>query len=148
MLILQRVPWVSLTLLILSYSTLGWVISETKAPLFAWAVIAIAILLFVGILTVPWTRMTDVSSILFKSSTRTFIFSVFAAFLFFVMIAWFRMFLDTLLIISAAILARIDFQAAGFKEGQAFWITSIFSLAGLALGAAMQMLLFNHLFMR
>ena len=116
MLILQRVPWVSLTLLILSYSTLGWVISETKAPLFAWAIIAIAILLFVGILTVPWTRMTDVSSNLFKSNTRTFVVSVFAAFLFFVMIAWFRMFLDTLLIISAAILARIDFQAAGFKE--------------------------------
>lgn len=136
--ILQRVPWVSLTLLILSYSTLGWVIAETKAPLFVWAITVLAILLFVGSLTVPWTRMTEVSSIVFQSNTRTFLFSVFAAFLFFIMLAWFRMFLDTLLIVAAAILARIDFQAGGFKEGQAFWIASVLSLAGVALGAGMQ----------
>ncbi|MBD2336926.1 hypothetical protein H6G64_07950 [Calothrix sp. FACHB-156] len=146
--ILQRVPWVSLTLLLLSYSTLGWVISETKAPLFVWAIIVLAILLFVGSLTVPWTNMTKVSSTLFKSSTRTFIFSVFAAFLFFVMLAWFRMFLDTLLIIAAAILARIDFQAAGVKQEQAFWVTSLLSLAGVALGAAMQLLFVRYVLIR
>jgi hypothetical protein len=56
------------------------------------------------------------------------------AFLFFMMLAWFRVFLDTLLIISSAILARIDFQSAGFKEGQAFMVTSIFSIAGVGLG--------------
>ncbi|OUL29955.1 hypothetical protein BV378_04885 [Nostoc sp. RF31YmG] len=148
MLIVQRVPWVSLTLLLLSYSTLGWVISETKAPLFVWAVTILAILLFVGSLTVPWTSVTKVSSTVFKSSTRTFLFSVFAAFLFFIMLAWFRMFLDTLLIVAAAILARIDFQSAGFKEGQAFWMTSLLSLAGLALGAGMQLILLRHLFIR
>jgi hypothetical protein len=92
--------------------------------------------------------MREISSILLKSSTRSFVFAVFAAFLFFVMLAWFRLFLDTLLIVSAAILARIDFQAAGFKQGQTFWITSIFCLAGLALGAGMQMLLFRQVFIR
>ncbi|MBD2353901.1 hypothetical protein H6G41_04575 [Tolypothrix sp. FACHB-123] len=142
----QRIPWVSLTLLLLSYTTLGWVISETKAPLFVWGITVLAILLFVGSLTVPWTRMTQVSSTVFKSSTRTFLFSVFAAFLFFVMLAWFRMFLDALLIVAAAILARIDFQAAGFKEGQAFWITSALSLAGVGLGAIMQMLFLGYFF--
>ncbi|MBD2197826.1 MULTISPECIES: hypothetical protein [Calothrix] len=142
--ILQRIPWVSLTLLLLSYSTLGWVISETKAPLFIWGITVLGILLFVGCLTVPWTRMTQLSIVVFKSNTRTFLFSVLAAFLFFVMLAWFRMFLDTLLIIAAAILARIDFQAAGYKEGQAFWITSALSLAGVALGAGMQILYLRH----
>ncbi|BAY12088.1 hypothetical protein [Calothrix sp. NIES-2098] len=146
--IVQRVPWVSLTLLLLSYSTLGWVIAETKASVFIWTVTVLAIVLFVGSLTVPWTRVADVSSIVFKSSTRTFFFAVFAAFLFFIMLAWFRMFLDTLLIVAAAILARIDFQTAGFKEWPAFWMTSILSLAGLALGAGLQLALFHHLFIR
>jgi len=146
--ILQRVPWVSLTLLLLSYSTLGWVIAETKAPSVIWAVTVICILLFLGSLTIPWTRMTDFSSILFKSNTRTFLFAVFTAFFFFIMLAWFRTFLDTLLIIAAAILARIDFHAAGFKEAQAFWLTSMLSLAGVALGAAMQIVLIRHLFIR
>ncbi|MDZ8053691.1 MAG: hypothetical protein RMX68_007930 [Aulosira sp. ZfuVER01] len=144
--IVQRVPWVSLTLLLFSYSTLGWVIAETKAPIFVWPVTVLGILLFVGSLTIPWTRMTDVSSLLFKSSTRSFFFAVFAAFLFFIMLAWFRMFLDTLLIFAAAILVRIDFQTAGFKEWHAFWMISILALAGLAFGAWMQMLLFRHLF--
>ncbi|EKE99209.1 hypothetical protein FDUTEX481_03402 [Tolypothrix sp. PCC 7601] len=64
------------------------------------------------------------------------------------MLAWFRMFLDTLLIIAAAILARIDFQAAGVKEGQAFWLTSLLSLAGVALGATTQMLFVRHVLIR
>lgn len=146
--ILQRVPWVSLTLLILSYSTLGWVLSETKAYWFMWVVTVVGILLFMVSLTTPWARIRKVSSILFKSSTSSFIFTVFAAFLFFLMLAWFRLFLDTLLIVSGSILAKIDFQAAGFKEGQTFWITFIFSLTGLALGAAMQILLFRQIFIR
>jgi glucose-6-phosphate-specific signal transduction histidine kinase len=143
--IFKRVPWVSVVLVLLSYSTLGWVVSETKPPQFVWLVLIFGILLLVGSLTIPWSKMTDFSVFLFKSNTRTFIFAISASFLFFLMIAWFRVFLDTLLIISAAILARIDFQAAGLQEGQAFWITSIFSLTGLALGAGMQMVFVRHL---
>jgi hypothetical protein len=146
--ILQRVPWVSLTLLILSYSTLGWVISETKAHWSVWLVTVVGILLLMLSLTTPWASIRKLSSILFKSNTSSFIFTVFAAFLFFLMLAWFRLFLDTLLIVSAAILARIDFQAAGFKEGQTFWITAIFSLAGLALGVGMRILFFHQIFIR
>ena len=44
--ILKRVPWVSLALVMLSYSSLGWVISETRAPLFVWLATVVAILLF------------------------------------------------------------------------------------------------------
>lgn len=57
------------------------------------------------------------------------------------MIAWFRVFLDTLLVISAALLARIDFQSDGFTEWQAFIATLIVSIAGVGLGAFTNMLL-------
>lgn len=63
----------------------------------------------------------------------------------FMIVAWFHVFLDGLLMISAAILARIDFQAAGFREVQTFSTTSIFSLAGLGLGAVMHMIFIRHL---
>ncbi|MBW4684030.1 MAG: hypothetical protein KME40_02780 [Komarekiella atlantica HA4396-MV6] len=133
--ILKRVPWVSLALVLLSYSTLGWVISETRPPLFVWLVVVVVILLLLITLTTPWSKMARYYTILFKSNTRSFGVAVLAAFLFFVMLAWFRVFLDTLLILSATILVKIDFQTAGFREGLAFVITSIFSLTGLALGA-------------
>lgn len=147
MLILKRIPWISLVLVLLSYSTLGWVLSETKAPLFVWLLLMLTILILVGTLTAPYPEIVSRSSVLFRSNTRTFIVTVFGAFLFFMMLAWFRIFLDSLLIISAAILARIDFQSAGFKQGEVFILTSIFSLVGVALGAAIHIALTQHLFL-
>lgn len=132
---LNRIPWFSLTLAVLSYSTLGWVISETKAPWFVWLIVALATLLLLASLTASWSKLAEYYTMLFQSNIRSFGITVLAAFLFFLMIAWFRVFLDTLLVLSATILVKIDFQSAGFKQGIAFWLTSIFSLTGLATGA-------------
>ncbi|BBD67886.1 hypothetical protein NIES4072_48120 [Nostoc commune NIES-4072] len=139
----QRVPWVSLALVLLSYSTLGWVISETRAALPVWVATVVAILLLIVTLTIPWTKIRYYFSILLKSNTRSFAVAVLAAFLFFIMIAWFRVFLDTLLIVAATILVKIDFQTAGLREGLAFWTTSSFSLIGLALGALIYKLIYS-----
>ncbi|MBD2508159.1 hypothetical protein H6G91_12855 [Nostoc muscorum FACHB-395] len=146
--IFKRVPWVSLALVLLSYSTLGWVISETHAPVFVWVLTVVAILLLIVTLTTPWPKMTYYLRILLKSNIRSFGVAVLAAFLFFLMIAWFRVFLDTLLIISATILVRIDFQRAGLKEELAFFTASIFSLAGLALGALIYELIYSHILVK
>jgi hypothetical protein len=135
MLIWKRVPWVSLALVLLSYSTLGWVISETDPPMFVWLVTVVAILLLIVTLTTPWPKVTYYYTIVFESNIKSFGVAVLAAFLFFIMLAWFRVFLDTLLIISASILVRIDFQTAGIQKNLAFWSASIFSLTGLSLGA-------------
>ena len=141
--ILQRVPWVSLALVLLSYSTLGWVISETHASVSVWLATVVSILLLIVTLTIPWSKMTYYFSILLKSNTRSFAVAVLAAFLFFMMIAWFRIFLDALVIVSATILVKIDFQIAGLREGLAFWAASIFSLTGLALGALIYKLIYS-----
>jgi hypothetical protein len=141
--ILKTVPWLSLALVLLSYSTLGWVISETHAPLFVWLLTVLGILLLIVTLTIPGLKMTYYLNTLLKSNTRSFGVAILAAFLFFVMIAWFHVFLDTLLIISATILVRIDFQTAGLREGLAFLTTSIFSLTGLALGGLMYKLIYS-----
>ncbi|MEA5553391.1 hypothetical protein VB713_20850 [Anabaena cylindrica UHCC 0172] len=133
--VFKKIPWFSLALVLLSYSTLGWVISETKAPWFVWLIVIVAILLLLISLTTPWSKLAECYSIFFRSNVRTFGITVLAAFLFFMMLAWFRVFLDTLLMLSATILVKIDFQASGFKEGLSFWFTSIFSLVGLAAGA-------------
>ncbi|MEH2070431.1 MAG: hypothetical protein V7K47_20110 [Nostoc sp.] len=133
--ILKTVPWVSLALVLLSYSTLGWVISETHPPMYVWLAIIVAILLLILTLTTPWPKLTSYYNILFESNIKSFGIAVLAAFLFFIMLAWFRVFLDTLLIFSATILVRVDFQVAGLKKNQAFWSASIFSLTGLVLGA-------------
>lgn len=129
----------------LAYASFGWLISEAHLHWSAWLGIAIAILFLLSALTTPWFKIAEYSIIFFRSNTRAFAFSVLAAFLFFLMIAWFRVFLDTLVIISANILLRIDLQRSGLGEKQTFLITSIISLTGLALGAVMQMAFSHHL---
>lgn len=141
--ILKRLPFVSLVLLLLTYTTLGWVISKTYAPApwFIWLLVVIPILVLLAGLTISWRTLTDYSFVLFKSNLKSFSITVLAAFLFFLMIAHFRVFLDTLVIIAAAVLGKIDFQTAGFTEGQAFCFLSIFSFTGLALGALIHKLI-------
>ncbi|KYC41842.1 hypothetical protein WA1_17630 [Scytonema hofmannii PCC 7110] len=138
---LKRLPWVSLSLLLLTYATYGWLISKAKAPLLVWLLAVTASLLLVGGLTSPLNRVAGYSFVLFKSNLRSFTMTVLASLLFFVMVAWFRVFLDTLVIFAASILARIDFQTSSFSRRQTFWILSTISLIGLGLGAIAQRLL-------
>ncbi len=121
-------------LALLTYCSLGWVISKTYTSTTALAITAIAVLLLVLVLTTPWAKLASYSNSFFKSNSRTFAVTVFAAFLLFLIIARFRLFLDTLVIVSATILVRIDFQSAGLKQAHAFGIMSIISLSGLATG--------------
>ncbi len=142
---MKTFPGVSLTLVVLAYGSLGWLISQAHSPWYVWLTGVTGILFLLSALTTPWLKMADYSIIFFKSDTRTFAFSVLAAFLFFLMIAWFKVFLDTLVIISANILLRIDVQRCGLGERQSFLITSIFSFTGLALGVIMQTAFSHHL---
>ncbi|MBW4631650.1 MAG: hypothetical protein KME30_07040 [Iphinoe sp. HA4291-MV1] len=139
--ILKRLPFFSLALLLLTYTTISWVISKAHIPQFMWLLAVISILCLMGGLTTSWTRLTNYSFVLFKSNLGSFGMTLVGAFLFFLMIVSFRVFVNTLLIVAVAVLARIDFQTAGFNQGQTFWFLSIFSLTGLALGAMLHKLI-------
>jgi hypothetical protein len=139
--IIREIPWVSLTLALLTYCSLGWVISSVNITLFGWIGVAIAILILVGILTIPGIKFAQYSNYLFKSNTRTFVITIFTAFSLFLMIAWFRLFLDTLVVMAATILVRIDFQTAGLRQIYAFITLSFISLLGLAIGVLIHRLM-------
>lgn len=139
--IIRRVPWLSLTLALLTYCSLGWVVSRASVSPMVWLGIAIGVLLLVGIVTRPWMQLANYSSTVFKSNTRTFVITVLGAFSLFLMISWFRLFLDSLVVVAATILVRIDFQAAGFRQLDAFGIMSFISLFGLSLGVLINRLM-------
>ncbi|NJL61135.1 MAG: hypothetical protein HC903_03990 [Methylacidiphilales bacterium] len=132
--IIKKIPWLSLVLALLTYCSLGWVISSVNITLIGWIGVAIAILILVGILTIPGVEFAQYSNYFFKSNTRTFVVTILAAFSLFLMIAWFRLFLDILVIIAATILVRIDFQTAGLRQVYAFGTLSFISLLGLGIG--------------
>ncbi|BAZ16938.1 hypothetical protein NIES4071_88160 [Calothrix sp. NIES-4071] len=132
--VIKRVPWVTLTLALLTYCCLGWVISQERVPPSAWFAIVPIVILFVGALATPWAQINLYSNLLFKSDVRSFCIAVLGAFLLFLMISWFRLFLDFLLLTSAMILVRIDFQMAGFQYIHTFAALCIIAIIGLAMG--------------
>ncbi|MEC4819368.1 MAG: hypothetical protein SAK29_39780 [Scytonema sp. PMC 1069.18] len=138
---LKKLPWLSVFLLLLTYITVGWIISNAKVHVAMWLLTAIAAFLLAASLTTPWTSIANYSLFLFKSNLRSFGVTVGAALLFFLMIARFRVFLDTLVILAAAILVRIDFQTIGLGERQTFWTILFVSWVGLALGILLDKLI-------
>lgn len=131
---IKRLPWISLILVLVTYSVFGWILSQKNLSTFVWVLIIISLLFLVAGLTIPWSKTVKYLNILFNTKLKSFLLAVFGAFLFFLVFAEFRIFLDMMLIISATILVRLDFQMAGLREIQAFCFTYVFSIAGLMLG--------------
>ena len=134
---LKKLLWVSLALLLITYSTLGWVLAAFHYPWFVWVMIVVVIVLLAAFLSSPEAKFRD-SSHLFKSDTRTFLFVVAAAFLSVIIIWMLHIFAHALVTISAAILVRLEAQESRLSNRQSFWILEVVSLAGLGLGAAAQ----------
>ena len=135
---LRKLPWVSIALLLVTYSTLGWLLSALHDPLFVWVIIVVGVLLLAARLSAPWSKIRDQFAWLFKSDARALSVAVATAFLTVVIISWLHIFAHALVIISANTLVRLDAQTAGLSERQVFWILAIMSLAGLALGGVAQ----------
>lgn len=142
--ILQWLPWASLTLLSLTYSILGWMISAANISELAWLLVIVAVLLLMENLTLSGCRIADYYGVYGRFSFKSVSLVFLGAFLVFILIAWVRIFINVLVMIGAAIVARLDLQAVGFGKRQSFWILSVFSLVGLALGEVVGKKLFNQ----
>jgi hypothetical protein len=135
---LNKLPWVALALLLVTYSIFGWLLSALYDPWFVWAMIVVGVLLLTAALSYPWSKITDAFTFLVKSDTRAFCVAFVSAFLSVVIICWFHIFVHSLVAISVGTLARLDAQASGLSNRQTFWIMAIVSLGGLGLGAVAQ----------
>jgi hypothetical protein len=143
--ITKKFPWFSPLLLLLTYTNLGWVIYQAHYSLIIWLLLIVGILILSSSFTAPWSEISRFFRFLFQSNLRYFCITILGAFLLFLMLAKFRLFLDILVIIAGTMLVRLDFQAAGYKEKLAFGTILIFSLLGLGLGAILHLLFFKYL---
>jgi hypothetical protein len=124
----------SLTILLIASVTLGWILASESISWGAWLAVVASILLLATFLTVPLPNLQRLILQWFTSDIGTFISVILLAFLFVVFLNWIDFFVKPLVLISAAILARLDSIAAGFNQWQEFLILTSISLAGLGLG--------------
>ncbi len=144
MLTSKKLPWVSLTLLLVTYNILGWLLSAVHGPWVIWIVPGVGALLIAGALTSALPVVTDLIAFTLKSDARAFLVVSVAAFLSVFIICWLPTFANVLIVMSAESLARLDLQTARFTQWQSFWILSMVSLAGLGLGGAAHRLISAH----
>lgn len=134
---IKKLSGVSLALLLVTYITVGRLLSDAREPVLAWVIIILGVLLQAVLLSSPRSRFRNISRF-FKSDTRTFFFIVVAAFLSVVVLWRLHVFVHALIAISAATLVKLEAQAVRLTSRQTFWLLVIISLAGLGLGSILQ----------
>ena len=153
---LKKLPWLSLILLLITYSLFGWFLSESRVSWTIWIteqgkgmgwlleeeivsgmihLLGVAfVLLITTALTAPITLMTIFVGSGLKSDKRAFISVLAWAFAVVLMICWIDYFARLLVLLCAGLLARLDIQNAGYNDWVAFVILAFISLIGFAFG--------------
>ncbi|NEO43000.1 MAG: hypothetical protein F6K55_02140 [Moorea sp. SIO4A3] len=157
--LIKKLPWLSLSILLLSHSIFGWMISVDYQELswvedttsgshpslfksvWLWLIGAVYILLMALAITAPVYQIRKLYGTWMKSDTKAFVSVIFSSFLAVMILRWIHYSSRILVLIAAAALARLDLQTEGYSEWQAFWIISGVSLTGFSLGLLANQLL-------
>lgn len=130
----QKNPWLAILLLLVTYITLGWLLSTWQSFWLIWVVVVLCSLLLAAIFSSPWMEIRDMFANLFASDSKAFLFAVIAAFVSVIIISWLHVFAHALVITCAVLLVKLDLQAAKFRDKQIFVLISVVSLLGLFIG--------------
>lgn len=144
---LKKIPWLSLALMLLTYATFGWLygswslvlvkegiffkeLETSIASSILYGIGTIGILAIALIFTAPISLIALSVDKWFRADSRAF-FSIFlGAFAFAVIVQRVDYFARILVLISAALLVKLDLQLAGYKRWLSFVILTVFCLLG------------------
>ncbi|NES94623.1 MAG: hypothetical protein F6K32_05220 [Desertifilum sp. SIO1I2] len=140
----QKLPWISLSILVLTYTTYGFTLPLSPLPevegfqwhraYTMWAIAAALAVFFAALLTAPLRSAKTLLAAWSKTDLGILIAAVGFAFTAVLAISQIYIFATGLILLSAGSLARLDIQTAGYTERQAFWILTVTSLIGLIVG--------------
>ncbi|MGB3511233.1 MAG: hypothetical protein WBA93_18760 [Microcoleaceae cyanobacterium] len=134
---MKLIPLLSLTILLTTYSILGWSLAHSDASLLIYCLVIAAVILLDIFLTAHLPNLKGIITPLFQSDIGTFISIIISAFLFVVFIRWIHIVINCLVLVSAAILTRLDTLIYGLKRWQSFLVLVIISEASLGFGSAL-----------
>ncbi|MDX2213112.1 MAG: hypothetical protein SFY66_07470 [Oculatellaceae cyanobacterium bins.114] len=140
---MKRIPWFSLSLLLIAYSSFSWLLYQSTATWLVW-VIALSFALTQALLLTAFLQgfRFFVRSWL-KSDIGYFSVIALSAFSIAGVLVWIHVFEYVLMLVAAEILARMDLQNAGFNQWQALGLLTLASILGLSVGYTAQELTFK-----
>jgi hypothetical protein len=131
---MKKLPWLSASLLFITYANFGWMLVQLNAPNWAWIASVGLILLIAEALASPWSVIRAVVSRGMASDTQTFWVAMLGTCLAVVCLTWVHVSAHGLILITAGVLVRLDAQRLSMKAWQACLLLMVVSLSGLALG--------------
>lgn len=145
------VPFVSLSLLFITYGVFGWywsgevIVDRNLDPWreVLWSTLVFFSILIAALMTGPLHFLRSWILKWFKSDLRSFATIVTVSFLAVLLLVQIAIVANTMLLLSAMFLARLDLQTHQFGEWQAFWILALLSLTGLGAGGVGYWLLYT-----
>jgi hypothetical protein len=137
MALFNKLPWLSLCLLLLAYIIFGKYLSTISRSLLAWGMAVIWGLVLAIALMNPDRGLRKMLIRWFKSDTVAFASLVGAAALASILLHWLKLFLLVFMMLAAESLARLDIQTAEYTEIQACVILTVTAWSGLGLGWAL-----------
>lgn len=133
----------SLFLFLAAYFNLGWLLAASVVPVWTWLLVASLILLVAEALASPWAIIRKFFFRWISTDTRAFFAVTFAAMLTVIVLSWFHVFTQVMLLFVAACLIRLNLQTAAIGDSKAFVILSFLSLASMGAGGGANWL-FDH----
>ncbi len=134
MLRLRKLPWASLSMLILTYIAFGWLMSASISspwlPMFGAVCIAIVMAAF----TLPLKKIEKCLDIWFQSKLRSLTTMLLGVFSIVIVISALEISVRVLVIVAASLLARIDLVNQGISKGKIFLILSFLAFSSYILG--------------
>lgn len=130
----QRIPWLSLLLLLATYTTFGWFVAvRAAAPHWQWAGAALVLAIHLALLA-PIELIEICFGGWLQTDNKAMLAIINLALISVVAIHQFDWFLRLTILLAAGILARLELRAAGCNRWVAFIVESVLGLGGYGLG--------------
>jgi hypothetical protein len=129
-----KLPWVSLVLLFLTYTTFGWLLYDWTDDLTVWLAVAFGVVILGGCVTFPSQTIGMGFGRFLKTDIRAFILIVIASILSVVLLTWFQYSIDIVVLCTAGLLVSLDLKTSGWSKAFSLILIIGWQLLGVSVG--------------
>jgi hypothetical protein len=129
-----KLPYLSLTLLFLTYVTFGWLLYGWTSDRVIWLVAAFAVVILGGFVAHPSRSVSLSFGRFFKTDIRAFILIILASIGSVILLTWLQLFVDVVVLCTAGLLVSLDLRTGGWNKPIALLIIIGWQLLGMSAG--------------
>jgi hypothetical protein len=137
-----RFPLTSLTLLFLTYATVGWLLHDWTSNRVVWLLVGFGTVVLGGIATYPSRSVSLGFGGFFKTDVRALILIVLGSVVTVALLTWLQFFVDAVILCTAGLLVSLDLKIRGWSNPSTLLIIIGWQLLGMSAGLGL-----HHLYL-